>query len=290
MMADIKRSTSGVLLPAAVSGEILAKVQESSVIQRVSRRVTLPGAGVSFQQITGEPTAAWVGETAVKPVSNPTVTSKTLTPYKLAVIETFSNEFRRDKAALYEALVGRLPAALAKKFDTTVMHGTAPGSGFSVLSGSTEVALGGSVYDGMVSALGTVATAGYDMNGIVLSPQGEQLLYGEKDGNDRPLFINNPSTDGSIGSVLGRGVFKSRAAYAAGTPNTIGFAGDWTQALYGTVEDVQIKISDQASLTVGEDTINLFQQNMFAVLAEIEVGFLAADADAFVMLTDEVPA
>lgn len=285
-MADINRSTSGVLLPAAVSDEILAKVQESSVIQTVSRRVTLPGSGVSFQQITGEPVAAWVGETAVKPVSNPTVTSKTLTPYKLAVIETFSNEFRRDKAALYEALVGRLPAALAKKFDTTAMHGTAPGSGFSTLAASEAVALGTSVYDGMVTALGDIATAGYDFNGIVMSPQGEQLLYGEKDLDGRPLFINNAATDGSIGSVLGRGVFKSRAAYAAGTPNVIGFAGDWTQALWGTVEDVQIKISDQATLTVGEETINLFQQNMFAVLAEIEVGFLAADVDAFVKLTD----
>jgi HK97 family phage major capsid protein len=158
-MTDINRSTSGVLLPAAVSNEILSKVQEDSVLQRVSRRVSLPGSGVSFQQITGEPVAAWVGETAEKPVSNPTVTNKTMTPYKLAVIETFSNEFRRDKAALYEALVGRLPTSLAKKFDTTIMHGTAPGTGFSVLSGSTAIGLGTSVYDGTVTALGEIYTA-----------------------------------------------------------------------------------------------------------------------------------
>jgi HK97 family phage major capsid protein len=285
-MTDINRSTAGVLLPAAVSNEILSKVQEDSVLQRVSRRVSLPGSGVSFQQITGEPVAAWVGETAEKPVSNPAVTNKTMTPYKMAVIETFSNEFRRDKAALYEALIGRLPAALAKKFDNTIMHGDAPGTGFSVLSGSTAIGLGTSVYDGTVQALGEIAAEGYDMNGLIFSPQGEQLLYGEKDGNDRPLFINNASTDGSIGSVLGRPVFKSRAAYEAGTPNSIGFAGDWSQAMYGTVEDVQVKISDQASLTVGGETINLFQQNMFAVLAEIEVGFLVSDPTAFRLLTD----
>jgi HK97 family phage major capsid protein len=287
-MTDINRSTTGVLLPAAVSNEILAKVQEDSVLQRVSRRVALPGSGVSFQQIVGEPVAAWVGETAEKPVSNPSVTNKTMTPYKMAVIETFSNEFRRDKAALYEALIGRLPAALAKKFDNTIMHGVAPGTGFSVLSGSTAIGLGTSVYDGTVQALGEIAAEGYDMNGLIFSPQGEQLLYGEKDGNDRPLFINNASTDGSIGSVLGRPVFKSRAAYEAGTPNSIGFAGDWSQAMYGTVEDVQVKISDQATLTVGGDTINLFQQNMFAVLAEIEVGFLVSDPTAFRLLTDAV--
>lgn len=55
--------------------------------------------------------------------------------------------------------------------------------------------------------------------------------------------------------------------------------------MWGSVEGVQVKISDQASLVVGEETINLFQQNMFAVLAEIEVGFITTDASAFVKFT-----
>jgi len=284
-MTDINRSTSGVVLPLEVSGEILAKVQEASIIQRAARQIGLPGSGVALQTITGEPAAAWVDETDAKPVSNGTVGSKTIRPYKLAVIETFSNEFRRDKNALYEALAGRLPAALAKKFDSTVFHGTAPGSNFDTLAAVDAISIGTSVYDGVVSSMTAIATAGYEMNGIILAPQGEALLYGEKDGNDRPLFINNAVTDGSIGSVLGRPVFRNRAAYLDTTTDVLGFAGDWTQALWGTVEGVSIKISDQASLTVGENTINLFQQNMFAVLAEIEVGFIVADADAFVKLT-----
>jgi len=285
-MVDINRSTSGVLLPEAVSGEILAKVQEASIIQRAARRVALPGSGIAFQTLTGDPTAAWVGETDEKPVSNGTVGSKVLRPYKLAVIETFSNEFRRDKSALYEALVSRLPGALAKKFDTTAFHGTAPGSDFDDLSAVTAKSLGTlGVYDGIVESMQAIAVAGYDMNGIILSPQAEGLLFGEKDGSDRPLFINNIATDGSIGSVLGRPVYKSRAAYKDTTTDVLGFAGDWTQAIWGTVEDVQVKISDQATLTVGEATVNLFQQNMFAVLAEIEVGFIVSDDAAFIKLT-----
>lgn len=282
-MVDINRSTSGVVLPETVSGEILAKVQEASVIQRAARQVTLPGSGVAFQTLTGDPTAAWVGETDEKPVSNGAVGSKTLRPYKLAVIETFSNEFRRDKSALYNALAGRLPGALAKKFDQTVFHGTAPGSDFDTLAGAATVNLLPSVYDGIVTSMNDIATAGYEMNGIILSAQGEGLLYGEKDGNDRPLFINNAVTDGTIGSVLGRPIYMNRAAYNATGP-VVGFAGDWTQALWGTVQGVTVKISDQATLNVGESTINLFQQNMFAVLAEIEVGFIVTDEDAFVKL------
>jgi HK97 family phage major capsid protein len=281
-MADISRSTSGVVLPEAVSSDILAKVQESSVIQSAARRVALPGSGVAVQMITGDPAAAWVGETEDKPVSNATLSSKVIRPYKLAVIETFSNEFRRDKAALYEALVNRLPGALAKKFDTTAFHGSTPGSDFDSLASAGSQVLD---YDGLVATLNAVGSAGYDLNGIIVSPQGEAKLLGEKDTTDRPLFINDVRSEGGIGSVLGRPVFKSRAAYQDTTTDILGFAGDWTQAMWGTVEDVQIKISDQATLVSGETTINLFQQNMFAVLAEIEVGFRVGDIDAFKKLT-----
>ena len=47
-----------------------------------------------------------------------------------------------------------------------------------------------------------------------------------------------------------------------------------------TVEGVQIAISDQATLTISDTPVNLWERNMFAVRAEIEVGFVA-DTDAF---------
>ena len=88
--------------------------------------------------------------------------------------------------------------------------------------------------------------------------------------------------------ILGAKTLMSKGAYKAGTgasaPNVVGVAGDWTQAVYGTVEGVKVDISDQATLTVGSTTINLFQQNMFAVRAEIEVGF-RADTSCFNLLT-----
>lgn len=281
-MVDMNRGSSGIILPEAVSGEILAKVAETSVIQSAARRIALPGNGTAVNIITGEPTASWVGETESKPVSNGSAQTKVLRPYKLAVIETFSNEFRRDLPALYSALADRLPAALAKKFDTTVFHGTNPGSDFDNLSAAGAHAL---TYDGMVAALSAVGAAGYDMNGIIVSPQGEAKLLGEKDDNARPLFISNAQAEGGIGSVLGRPVFKSRAAYLDTTTDVLGFTGDWSQAVWGQVGDVTIKISDQATLVAGEDTINLFQQNMFAVLAEIEVGFRVGNIAAFKKLT-----
>ena len=89
--------------------------------------------------------------------------------------------------------------------------------------------------------------------------------------------------------ILGAKTEISKGAYVAGSPDVLGFGGDWNQALYGTVEGVQIAISEDATLTYtdGSDTvtINLFQQNMFAVRAEIEVGF-RADTSVFNAITE----
>ena len=81
---------------------------------------------------------------------------------------------------------------------------------------------------------------------------------------------------------------KAKQAYVAGSPATIGFAGDWTQARYGIVDGINIAISDQATINDGTNQINLWQRNMFAVRVEAEVGFVVADDDAFVKLTGTV--
>jgi len=273
-------------LPVEVSQEILAKTQEDSAIMRLARRIALPGRGVAINVITSDPQAAWVGETNAKPVSDPGLATKIMRAYKLAVIVPFSNEFRRDVASLYDALVERLPRALAQKFDATVFgNGTAPGSDFDTFGSITAQAIGGNLtYSGLVAADGDIATHGGIMNGIVLAPQGKSLLLGATDNDRRPLFINNVS-EGAVPVVLGARTIQSKGAYVAGTPNKVGVAGDWTQAMYGTVEGVVINYSEDATLVNGDDTINLFQQNMFAVRAEIEVGF-RADTSVFNALTD----
>ena len=85
--------------------------------------------------------------------------------------------------------------------------------------------------------------------------------------------------------LLGAKTYLSKGAFISGNPSVVGVAGDWTQAMYGTVEGVKIDYSSDATLDIdAEHKINLFQQNMFAVRAEIEVGF-RADTSVFNALT-----
>lgn len=297
-MVDINRGTSGVNLPPEVSSEIWSNTIEESTVMSASRQIRLPGAGVSVPIITGDATADWVGETGVKPVSRATLSNKTITPYKLAVIEPFSNEFRRDLPALYDELARRLPNALACKFDQTVFGSTAPGSNFDTLGSAAAVGIGGKTYKGLVAADQSVATGGGVLNGWILSPQARGLLLGAEDTTGRPIFINNVQSDGAVPALLGAPVFTSRAVYASGSPNQLGYAGDWSTAVYGTVEGVQVSISDQATLVDGvtevadgveiPNLVHLYQQNMFAIRAEIEIGFRIKDIAQFVKLTSTV--
>lgn len=277
-MADINRAS--IALPSEVSSEILQKTQEQSAVMQLARQISLPGRGLTVPVITGDPEAAWVSETDKKPVSNPTVDKKLMQAYKLAVIETFSMEFRRDVPALYDALIARLPLALAQKFDATVFGSvTVPGENFDTLKACTAQEIGANAYGGLVAADADIATHNGIMNGIVLSPSGKSILLSAVDANKRPLFVNSVA-EGAIPMVLGVRTVQSKGANVTGSPAIVGYAGDWTQAVYGTVEGIQIAVSDQA--TVG--SVNTWEQNMFAVRAEIELGF-RADTTVFNALT-----
>lgn len=291
MPSGVPTNRSNLPLPEAVSSEILQKTQEASAIMQLARRIPLPGNGVQIPVITSDPVANWVTETGVKPVSNPGLNKKIMQAHKLAVIVPFSDEFRRDMSRLYSALIERLPNSLSKEFDKTVFFGPASAlANFDDFSSVTAQSLSGTggVYAGLVAADTDISEQSGTISGYVFSPQGRGMLLNALDGVDRPLFTNSVA-ESAVPRILGAPTHFKQAAYKEGSaasgddpavPDIVGFAGDWSHALWGTVEGVKIDISKEATLTTEDGngqtvTINLWQQNMFAVRAEIEVGFVA---------------
>src|SRR5690349_17138251 len=266
-MVDISRATTNVsnLLPADVSSEILAKMQEGSAVQALARRVNVPASGLTIPVISGEPTADWVAETAEKPVSRHTLNKASLTPKKLAVIEPFSDEFRRDLPGLYAELVRRLPYALSTKFDQEAIFGNRNQIGSLYDEGeaaSTNANLQTvdttDTYGDILTAFTTVATAnsnyGYNVNGIAVSPLGESLLMRAVSSNGTPLFMPDVTNSTGVGRILGRPVYQTRVLTTmptdqdatgsdAGTTefnSLYGIVGDWSQAVLGTVGRVKV--------------------------------------------------
>ena len=287
MAIDVNRGTTGVLeLPKTLSQTIWQESESLSVVKSLSPRMELPGGGIDIPIITGDPEAEWVSETEEKKVSRPSFANKNLKGYTLAVIVPFSNQFRRDLPALYSAIEQKLPQALAKKFDRTALgFATSPGTGFDTLADAPTQELTGS-YDDYLAALGTVGGASddADITAWALSKSAEIDALGIADNSGRPLLIQDIQNQGAIGSILARPVFKSNYAADAAT-NVVGIAGDWGSTAWGFVEGISISISDQATLNDGGTPLNLWQRNMFAVRAEVEVGFAVRDANRFVKLT-----
>lgn len=300
-MSGINTNRTTITLPTEVSSMIIQTMQDESAVMKFSNNIPLPGAGLTIPMITSDPEANWVAETSAKPVSNPGLDTKVMKAYKLAVIVPFSDEFVRDYKTLYDACVARIPGALAKKFDATVFNGSAPGSGFDVLTGCTAQTISGaghSFYNALVAADVAIASNNGVCNGYALSPQARGEMLGALDDDKRPIFINNVS-EGAIPRLLGQPVYYSKGLYFAGNAasgtsgqsgyvaakeDVLGFAGDWTKAWYGTVEGVKIDMSNQATLTINDTAVNLWEHNMVAVKAEIEVGFIA-DTTVFNKIT-----
>jgi HK97 family phage major capsid protein len=172
----------------------------------------------------------------------------------------------------------------------------APGSNFDTLGGATQVGIAGDTYAGLVAADQAVATGGGILSGWALSPQARGLLLGATDTTNRPLFTGGVA-DGNVPTLLGAPTAITKGVYSAdidgagaGTAARLGFAGDWSSAHYGIVENIELSISSEATINDGGTQLNLWQRNMFAVRVEFEVGFRVRDIAHFAQLTNATQA
>lgn len=287
MAIDINRGTSGINLPFEVSNEIWSKTQEASAIMGLASPMELPGSGVEVDIIAGDPEANWVGETEEIAVSEPAASSKKIKGYKMGIIMAFSNEFRRDKARLFDEMIARAPMKIAEKFDATCFGKVAkPGELFDNFSGCDAVDVVTDPWAGLVACDAKISEANAVLNGWCISPKYKSILLNEKDGDGRPLFVPSVSAD-SLPPLIGSPTRQSRNAYVAGTPNMYGVAGNWASARYGIVQGMTMSVSDQTTLKIGGEQVNLWQRDMFALKLTFEVGFRLRYEDEFVRMVDK---
>lgn len=276
---DINRGTEGLTLPKDVSDVVIQGAIAESAIMKLAQRVYLPGRGLAIPVITGDPTVSIVNEACEKPISNSTFATKNMVPKKFAVIEVFSNEFRRDMPALYDALIGRLPGAIAKAFDKQALTETAL-TGFDSLKSAQTISSGSTYAEKIANGIKAIAADGYRMDGIAASALAEAEIQTAVNGLGMPLFVENIQ-DGKLGRIYGADVVPCAAISGL-------VAGDWSKAYYGIVDGISIEFSDQATLNDGNSgLINLWQRNCFAVRAEVEMSFVVADDDAFFQIPAE---
>lgn len=300
---------SGFLTPE-MSAPIFDRARRFSTVQQLVRQVPLGAEGKSIPITTGKPTAGWVDEGAKKPATKGTKTLKTMTPKKLAAIVVNSMEVVRANPGGYiTGLREDLAEAFGIAFDYASLYdlggdgtGTGPFTTWiaqttkSVELGSNTQANGGihkDLVDAAIEVTGDTDATGrhYKLTGWALDDQMEWRFAGAVDSTGRPLYIDLPTDDTAAaiarpGRVLNRPSFMGEGVSDPGG-HVLGFGGEWTQAAWGVVGGISYSASDQATVTIDGELVSLWENNLVAIRAEAEYGWLVNDVDGFVQLRND---
>jgi hypothetical protein len=206
--ANALANTSTVLLPPTITGPIFAKAVEQSAVMSLARRVPLSvSANTAIPVPMDIPVADWVGEGGVKPAAQAGVGVKLMSGKKVALLVPVSDEVvMTNPGGLYEQLQQDLPTALSRAFDYAAITGKSlrtgaagPFGDYIALSPNT-VALGttaqasGGIYADLVTGVGKIVDANYDMTGWAADPRLQVDAMLATDTTGRPLLSNDHST------------------------------------------------------------------------------------------------
>lgn len=280
---------SGFLTPEQ-SAPIFERAAQVSVVQQLAQQIPLGASGQSIPIVTGKPTAGWVSEAAPKPASQGTMSLVAMTPEKLATIIVVSAEVVRANPGNYMTLIrAQIAEAFAIAFDAAALHGTASPFDDAIGDTTKSVEIGtaatsaGSVYADVVAGLSALVNDGKRLTGFALDNVVEPLLLGAVDTAGHPIFVDLPPSETSPtvrdGRLIGR---PARMSDGVAGGDVVAFGGDWTQAAWGAVGGISYDVSTEASVTINSALVSLFENNLVAVRAEAEYGFVVNDVEAFV--------
>lgn len=285
---------SGFLSPNEAA-PIFDRAARQSVFQQLFPRVPLGMNGEKIPVVTSKPTANWVGEGGKKPATNMGLGLVHITPKKLAAIAVMSAEVVRANPGNY---TGKLREGLAEAFATAFDYavgydlggdGTGSGPFDHYLNATTKrVEIGtttqddGGIHGDIVEGMRLLVADGKRLTGFGLDDMLEPDLWGAVDGNGRPLYVDLPTDDTSQaiarpGRLLNRPSFMGEGV---GNGDVVGFGGDFRRGAWGAVGGISYRVSTEATVTINGDLTSLWENNLVAVLAEAEYGFVLADEDA----------
>ena len=280
-------SAFGGFIKPAQAQNYFEKARYASSVMQLARQVPLGASGQEIVVPTGKATAGWVSEGGKKPTTETSIGVKGFTPHKIAAISVVSAEVVRANPGNYmELLQDEIAQSFAEAFDAAALHGDGPFDA-SVSDTTKSVSLNPSPYDGVVGALRVLAQDGKKLSGFAFDRVIEADFLGEKDGVDRPLFVDTPlENTASVvtpGRIIGRSAFLGDGVSKG---DVVGFAGDWSQLVWGTVGGIKFDVSTQATVTLNNQLVSLFENNLVAIRAEAEYGLLINDTEAFTAITN----
>lgn len=300
--ATVRGDFDSGFLPPSIAQPIFEEAARNSVFQSLARQIPLGANGVTVPVVTGKMSAGWVAEAGQKPASEGAIGIKSMTPQKLAAIAVVSSEtVRANPAGYMDQLRPQIAEAFAIAFDYAAAHnlgpdGTGTGPFATNLDATTkvvEVGTGATIHNDIVAALSLLVADGKKLNGFAFDDLVEPLLLDAVDSTNRPIYIDTPLTDTTAaaarpGRLIGRSSYMNEGVATPNGTTVIGYAGNWTQAAWGVVGGISYGVSTEATVTINGTLTSLWENNLVAIRAEAEYGWLVNDPESFVKFSNLV--
>ncbi|MHA3054830.1 phage major capsid protein [Acinetobacter sp. ANC 4633] len=251
------------------TGDFIELLRNATVFDKLKGYRSVPFNVKIKGQATGG-TAAWVGESQPKPLTNPTFESVEIKEHKLAAITVYTQELlRRADPAIDKLVLDDLIAASAELVDNTFL-GAGAGTDVvpaGILNGVTAVPSSGTTAADYEKDLMSLITIFVEAN---LSTDNAYFLMSETRAMQLALlrdalgntYFTGMSFAGAARSLLGIPVITSQAV---GSKIELVKMSEILVAQDGGVD---VSYSDQATLVDGTTTYNLWQNNEFAIRVE----------------------
>lgn len=292
---------SGFITPEQ-SAPIFADAQRQSVVQSLSRQVPLGASGKAIPIVTTRPTANWTAEGVAKHKTSLGMELANMVPKKLTAIAVASVEVIRANPGQYsQVLRSELAGAFALAFDYAALYdlgGDGTGSGpfdHYVNETTKRIELGtnsqqdGGIHADIVAGLSLLVNDGRKLRGFAFDDVAEPVFLSAVDSTGRPIYIDTPLDDTTTaaaqpGRLIGRPSYMNEGV---GNGAVVGFGGNWAKTAWGVVGGISFRTSTEASVTINGSLVSLFENNLVAVLAEAEYGWVMSDVEDFCAYDDE---
>ena len=299
--------SNNVLLPQPVAEEIIPILYPAATfLQGNPRRVQLIGGTYRQARGVGSATAAYVGEGAKKPVGAPTFDDIDMRSHKLAGIVYMTNEAAKWTIGRLEEYVrSDLQRVMGLKMDSAMYFGTGVGAtptgifnqaGITVLDGSGTLLFANNraptvqeldrVASRMMLAMTGANIVRSDTWKWTMGYRFMQFLADLRDGNNNLIY---PGVDDPV-NPRWKGIrilVSNQFAENGGTNTDEGDLGlvDFGHVLFAEEEGMTMKTSTEATIDDGGTLVLLWQQNMSAILCEMQHDVALDQPKAAVRLT-----
>lgn len=263
---------------------IALEVADKSVIMQLGQYQEMDGTEKKFTFWADKPGAYWVGEGQKIKTDKPSIVNATMKTEKLGVILVASREYLNyTYSKFFDTMKPFIVEAFHKKFDEAGILGVQNPFAQSieqavVKSGNAKE--GAIDYDNIIALEDVLIDKDIEANAFISKTSNKSALRKAIDVDTKEALYDrsNNTIDG----------LKTIELKSSSLPKGTIYTGDFDHLYYGIPYPIHYKIdeSSQLSTIVNKDgsPVNLFEQELIALRATMDVALLIANEDAFARL------